>query len=118
MLGRRVSGLLTRGLPLSTRPTRVRVFAPGSIGNVGPGLDILGLAVTGAGDTVVAERTPTRGIVIRDPGHPSLPMSPARHASAIAARAVLTRAGGRRRGLALTAIKGLPLAGGQGGGAQ
>ena len=33
----------------------VSVFAPGSVGNVGPGLDILGLAVAGAGDTVRAE---------------------------------------------------------------
>ena len=28
----------------------VTAFAPGSIGNVGPGLDILGLAVAGDGD--------------------------------------------------------------------
>jgi homoserine kinase len=29
---------------------RATAFAPGSIGNVGPGLDVLGLAVAGAGD--------------------------------------------------------------------
>ena len=60
-------------------------FAPGSIGNVGPGLDILGLAVAGAGDTVIAERRDRRGIDLVDPGHPSLPADPARHASALAA---------------------------------
>ena len=35
-----------------TRPRQVTAFAPGSVGNVGPGLDILGLAVAGRGDTV------------------------------------------------------------------
>ena len=28
---------------------RLTVFAPGSVGNVGPGLDVLGLAVAGGG---------------------------------------------------------------------
>ena len=31
------------------------VYAPGSIGNLGPGLDVLGLAVAGAGDTIHAD---------------------------------------------------------------
>ena len=33
-------------------PKRVRAFAPGGIGNLGPGLDVLGCAVTGVGDSV------------------------------------------------------------------
>ena len=33
---------------------RVTAFAPGSVGNLGPGLDVLGLAVAGAGDWVTA----------------------------------------------------------------
>lgn len=95
-----------------------RVFVPGSIGNVGPGLDILGLAVRGIGDTVIAERRPGRGIVVIDPGHPALPTDPTRHASAIAARAALDLAGKSGRiGMQLSLIKGLPLAGGQGGSA-
>jgi len=36
---------------------RARVFAPGTIGNVGPGFDVLGLAVDGIGDTVTVELT-------------------------------------------------------------
>ena len=56
----------------------VTAFAPGGVGNVGPGLDILGLAVDGAGDTVRAEWTREPGIQIRDPGHPSLPRDPGR----------------------------------------
>ncbi len=39
-------------------PTQVRVFAPASISNIGPGFDALGLAVAGPGDTVVARRLP------------------------------------------------------------
>ena len=34
----------------------VRAFAPGTIANLGPGLDILGLALKGPGDTVTVER--------------------------------------------------------------
>jgi len=98
----------------------VTAFAPGGVGNVGPGLDIVGLAVDGAGDTVRAEWTRDAGIQLRDPGHPSLPRDPARHTSALAARAVLTAAGERlagNRGIALWVRKGLPLSGGQGGSA-
>lgn len=99
-------------------PRQIRVFAPGSIGNVGPGLDILGLAVAGAGDTVLAERTDAPGVTLGDPGHPDLPADPAKHASAIAATAVLRRAGRLGRiGVRLSVRKGLPLSGGQGGSA-
>lgn len=98
----------------------VTAFAPGSIGNVGPGLDILGLAVAGDGDAVRAEWLPEPGLRILDPGHPELPREPDRHTSGLAARAVLDRAGAvlaRSRGVGLTVRKGLPLSGGQGGSA-
>jgi homoserine kinase len=87
---------------------------------MGPGLDILGLAVDGLGDEVRAEWTREPGIRVLDPGHPSLPRDPARHTSALAARAVLAAAGESLpgdRGIALTVRKGLPLSGGQGGSA-
>jgi homoserine kinase len=103
-----------------TAAAPVTAFAPGGVGNVGPGLDILGLAVEGAGDAVRAEWTREPGIHVRDPGHPSLPRDPARHTSALAARAVLVAAGeplSGGRGIALTVRKGLPLSGGQGGSA-
>jgi homoserine kinase len=95
---------------------RLTAFAPGSVGNIGPGLDVLGLAVAGAGDWVTVELLDVRGIELRDPGHPSLPADPARHASALAAQSVLERAGARH-GLALWVEKGLPISGGQGGSA-
>ncbi len=31
---------------------KVKVFAPATIGNIGPGFDVLGLAVRGMGDIV------------------------------------------------------------------
>lgn len=87
---------------------------------MGPGLDILGLALAGAGDTVRAEWSNIPGIQILDPGHPELPRDPERHASGLAVRAVLERVkdhSARRRGIGLTVSKGLPLSGGQGGSA-
>ncbi len=96
--------------------TRAEAFAPGSIGNVGPGLDVLGLAVAGAGDTVIAERRAEAGIVVLESGHPDLPTDPSRHASAVAASALLRRAGAAA-GFGLRVMKGLPVCGGQGGSA-
>jgi homoserine kinase len=87
------------------------------VGNVGPGLDVLGLAVAGRGDTVTAAATGGDAIVLLDPGHPSLPTDPARHASALAADAVRRRAGRPAFGASLRVTKGLPLSGGQGGSA-
>jgi homoserine kinase len=103
-------------------PTRATAYAPGSIGNLGPGLDVLGCAVEGAGDTVSAEFTDARGVTVVDPGHPSLSTDPTMHASAIAAMAVVRRATHMGAttpagGIALRVSKGLPLSAGQGGSA-
>ena len=103
-------------------PTRATAFSPGSIGNVGPGLDVLGCALSGAGDTVTAEFADSPGITVLDPGHPALTTDPTQHASAIAALAVIRRAthlGATTPagGIALRVSKGLPLSAGQGGSA-
>lgn len=102
---------------MSPPSPRVTAFAPGSIGNVGPGLDILGLAVAGAGDEVTVEHVPGDRITVHDAGHPDLPTDPARNTAALAAREVLRRAEAAGVGLALSVRKGLPLSGGQGGSA-
>ncbi len=99
------------------RLQEVTAFAPGSIGNLGPGLDILGLAVAGAGDHVTARLGGEPGVHLADAGHPELPSDPERHSASLAADAVLRRAGAVREGLTLTVRKGLPLSGGQGGSA-
>ena len=94
----------------------VIAFAPGSIGNFGPGLDVLGCAVSGPGDEVHAWWADRElGVTVVDAGHPDLPTDPARNACAIAAQAVLDRAPHLRRGVMLSVRKGLPLSGGQGG---
>ncbi len=95
----------------------VRVYAPGGIGNIGPGLDILGCALEGAGDTVTAHRVPDAGVRIAKAGLPDLTTDPARHASGIAATEILRAIGRVEGGVSLEVEKGLPLSGGQGGSA-
>ena len=102
------------------RPPSATAFAPGGVGNIGPGLDILGLALEGMGDTVRAEWIEDPGIRILDAGHPDLPLESASHTAGLAARAVLHRLQDQRSrtmGIGLTVTKGLPLSGGQGGSA-
>lgn len=100
----------------------VIVSVPGGIGNLGPGLDVLGCALTGARDEVIAEWSQTAGITIIDAGHPQLPTDPAKNTASIAANAVMRAATSRgvrvsHSGIAITIKKGLPLSGGQGGSA-
>ncbi len=98
----------------------VTAFAPGGIGNVGPGLDIVGLAVAGLGDEVRAEWIERPGITILDSGHRDLPTDAHRHTAGLAGHAVVAGAGAdirRGRGIGLSIRKGLPLSGGQGGSA-
>ncbi|MFN8574199.1 MAG: homoserine kinase [Gemmatimonadaceae bacterium] len=108
---------------MTRRLERIAALAPPSIGNFGPGLDVLGCAVEGAPDVVVAEVDRAPGhmpVVVRESGHPELPDDPTRHASAIAAQAVLravSALGTPVPRVALSCRKGLPLAAGQGGSA-
>ena len=107
---------------MSTPRMRVVASVPGGIGNFGPGLDVLGCALTGARDEVMAEWSQTAGVTIIDAGHPQLPRDPAKNTASIAAAAVMRTAAERgvpltQPGIAITIKKGLPLSGGQGGSA-
>ena len=42
----------------------VKVFAPASVANLGPGFDTLGIAVSGLGDIVEAQKRDTPGVVL------------------------------------------------------
>jgi homoserine kinase len=100
----------------------VTAFAPGGIGNLGPGLDVLGAAVEGPGDAVTISWHDAPGVVVLDAGDPELPTDATRHSSAIAAGEVLRRAASLgwalpAPGVAIRLKKGLPLAAGQGGSA-
>jgi homoserine kinase len=99
------------------RLERAAALAPGGVGNIGPGLDVLGMAVTGPGDRVIAERADEPGVKMTGGGHPDLPRAADRNAAGIAAIAVLERAGTLDDGVRLTLEKRLPLSGGQGGSA-
>ncbi len=94
-------------------------FAPGSIGNVGPGFDVLGLAVDGIGDRVTVELTHDApriaGITGRDAS--LVPADPATNVCSIAAAAMLRMLGCANHNAVVSIEKGLPLSGGLGGSA-
>ena len=93
-------------------------FAPGSVGNVGPGFDVLGLAVEGIGDKVTIELTAHDSRITAVTGRDAdlIPRDPSRNSAAIAAIAWL-RAAGREDNVIVSIDKGLALAGGMGGSA-
>lgn len=97
---------------------RVQVFAPASVGNVGPGFDVLGFAVEGLGDTITAEPTdgPIEIAEITGRDAALVPTNPEKNVATIAAKAFLQSIQ-ESRGVRLSIHKGLPLSGGLGGSA-
>jgi len=93
-------------------------FAPGSVGNVGPGFDVLGLAIEAVGDRVTVELTDGDARIESVTGLDAelVPLEPKRNAAAVAATALL-RARGDVRNPIVSIDKGLPLSGGMGGSA-
>lgn len=100
---------------------KVRVFAPASASNLGPGFDVIGLALPQPGDVVEAEWCDTPGVSIReitgDGG--ALPYDGARNVAAVAANDVLRRVQADNqiplhRGISLRLEKQTPLASGLG----
>lgn len=96
--------------------SRATVFAPGSIGNVGPGFDVLGLAVEGIGDRVTVELTDGEARVVAVTGRDAafVPTDAARNCCVIAARAMLRMYDVKAEPV-VGIHKGLALAGGMGG---
>jgi homoserine kinase len=97
----------------------VTVFAPGTIGNVGPGFDVLGLAVDGIGDTVRLELSAGPDAIVEVTGRDQdlIPRNPSANCAAIAARVMLDRLGARDARFRMAIGKGLPVSGGLGGSA-
>ncbi len=95
--------------------SQVTAFAPATVANLGPGFDVLGLAVDGAGDTVTATLHPDPGVrITRITGDDGvLPTDPEKNTAAIAARETLVLAG-FDVGVELEIHKGLPLCSGLG----
>lgn len=75
--------------------TRLRVFAPATVANLGPGFDVLGLALSAPGDLLEAELSDRPGVVIvevtGDEG--ALSRDPEKNVAGRAAADVLRRAG-------------------------
>lgn len=97
--------------------SRGTAFAPATIGNVGPGFDVLGLAVDGIGDTVTVELGGANDVVTVTGRDASLiPTKPGENACVIAAHAMLQMF--QQDGpINLLVEKGLPMSGGMGGSA-
>jgi homoserine kinase len=96
---------------------RATAYSPGSTSNVGPGFDCLGIAITGLGDRVTAQRAGASGVRVRSVSDPRVPVEAERNTAAVAAAAVLRRAEAEGVGVELEVEKGLPLSGGLGGSA-
>ena len=99
-------------------PEACRAFAPGSIGNLGCGFDVLGLALQGAGDEVLARKTVERGVrILRNLGDGGRLPAEAQKNTAGAAAAAVLRLVDAPFGVELEVRKGLPLSAGMGGSA-
>ncbi|MAU11064.1 MAG: homoserine kinase [Anaerolineaceae bacterium] len=94
---------------------RAEAFAPATVANMGVGFDILGLAVSGVGDTVIAERRPEPGAVMLaiEGDNGKIPLDADKNVATIAANALLQQIGSEE-GVAITLKKGLPIGSGLG----
>ena len=81
----------------------VKVFAPATVANVGPGFDILGLALEGIGDEVEMSLSEAGGIKIAMPGS-DLPTDPSINVAGVAVQALLDELGSSQ-GLHMTIYK-------------
>ena len=94
---------------------RVRVFAPATASNLGPGFDVLGLALERPGDLVEAEIGDRPGIeIVEVRGAESLSTDPAENVVGIAAAAALETLDVRDQGVRLWLHKQMPLGSGLG----
>ena len=101
----------------------VKVFAPASIANLGPGFDALGVALEGLGDTVQARRTETPGVrIVEMTGEKdNIPPDPGQNCAGRAAESVLKQLKGKaakEAGLEMRLHKGLPQGSGLGSSAE
>ena len=93
----------------------IKVFSPATIGNIGPGFDVLGLAVKGMGDIVEVWNTPGNKIIIEEILNADHPISkdPDQNTAGIAAREVL-RLLKLKEGIGMRIVKGMPAGSGLG----
>lgn len=91
----------------------IKVFAPATIGNIGPGFDVLGLAVKNMGDIIEARKI-AQGVVISEiDSDTPLSLNPQKNTAGIAASEVL-RILNIEGGIELKIKKGMPSGSGLG----
>ena len=95
---------------------RIRVFAPASASNLGPGFDVLGLALQYPGDIVEVSPSEAPGVQIREvTGAPALSTDATRNTAGVAGSAVLRRLDpAEPRGVQMWVHKQMPLSSGLG----
>lgn len=96
--------------PNHLSPSPVSIYAPASVGNIGPGFDTLGMAVTGMGDHISGKLDPaleTDRIDGISGAWTPIPSSPEENTASIAARFLLDRAG-IKTPFRMTISKGVP----------
>ena len=93
----------------------VKVFAPATIGNIGPGFDVLGLAIKGIGDIVEAKEIAGNDLIIEAvlKADHDISTNPDKNTAGIAAQEALKLLG-IKTGVALTITKGMPSGSGLG----
>ncbi len=94
----------------------VRVFAPASVANVACGFDLLGFAIDGPGDEIIARESEQPGLVISrisgDNG--CLPKEIGKNTAGVAASALVHHLGQEETGIELEIIKKMPFGSGLG----
>ncbi len=95
----------------------VKAYAPASSANVGPGFDVMGIAISGIGDMVEAWKTSGKKVRITEIlGNAKIPKDPRENTAGVAAAEVLRRLDAEG-GMEMRIFKGIPLASGMGGSA-
>ncbi|MFN0216454.1 MAG: homoserine kinase [Saprospiraceae bacterium] len=94
----------------------IKAFAPASIGNIGIGFDILGLALEHPGDEVIARKSETPGLRITKitGANGKLPYEPEQNTAGLAVLRLLQHLGETKRGIELEIHKKMPLNSGLG----
>ncbi len=94
----------------------IKAFAPASVGNIGIGFDILGLAIEQPGDEVIASKSNIPGLRITKITGASgkLPYAPEQNTAGVAVLHLLQHLGETGRGIELEIHKKMPINSGLG----
>lgn len=95
----------------------IKVFAPASIGNIGVGFDVMGMAIEKPGDEVVVLKKDEPGVVITaitGAGGKKLPLDPNKNTAGVAVQALLAHLDMQSQGISMEIHKKMPSGSGLG----